>query len=150
MKSDQPNQRSEHCRERKERKRNRKNHSRDGSTDEALLRFTGLAGLNGLELGLHLGDLIVHHPLCGPQFVVLSGIGSELTGLGQLRTKGGDLRCIGSEGSSILQRFAALVQIALTGHVTRTPIQGDGTAITMPRANSAERTAISRRKGVRC
>ena len=39
---------------------------------------------------------------------------------------GGDLRCIGAEGSSILQRFAALVQIALTGHVTGTPIQGHG------------------------
>ena len=50
----------------------------------------------------------------------------EPSGLGQLLTKGGDLRCIGSEGSSILQRFAALIQIALTGHVTRTPIQGHG------------------------
>ena len=94
MRFDQPNQRSEHCRESKEHKCNGKDHSSDGSTDEALLRFTGLSGLNSLELRLHLGDLIVHHLLCRPQLVVLGGIGSELTGLGQLLTKGGDLRCI--------------------------------------------------------
>ena len=113
MKSDQPNQRSEHCRESEQYKRDRKNHSRDGSTDEPLLGFTRLTGLNGLELCLHLGNLIVHHLLGSPQLVVLSGIGSELTGLGQLLTQGGDLGCIGAEGSGILQRLATLFQVCL-------------------------------------
>ena len=75
-------------------------------------------------MDLHLSDLIVHHLFGSPQLVILGGISSELTGLSQLLTQGGDLCGIGAEGSGILQRFAALFQIALESNVTRTPIQG--------------------------
>ena len=74
-----------------------------------------MTSLNCLELRLHLGDLIVHHLFGRPKLVFISGIGSKLTGLGQLLAQGLDLRCISAEGSGVFESFAALFKIAQAG-----------------------------------
>ena len=126
MRSDQPNQRSEHCSESKEHKRNGKDRSRDRSTDEPLLGFTGLTGLGVLELRLHLRNLIVHHFFGSPPFVGVVGIRRKLTRLSELLAQRHHLRFIGAESSGILKGFATLLKIAQSGDVTCSAIEGQG------------------------
>ena len=101
--SDQPNQRSEDCREGQKNKSDGKHHSCGGSTDNSLLCIPALLRFNTVKLSLHLGDLLIDHGFRGTQLVIGCGIGSKLTSLGQLLTERFNLFGIITERTCVLQ-----------------------------------------------
>ena len=116
--SDQPNQQSEHCCQGKQGERQRQNRSRCRSTDEPLARFTTFLILKTFQLGLHLIDLLINHRQSRPPLVVLSGISSQLSRLGQLFPERRNLLLILSELSGLLDRQTALFEVLMLVRLT--------------------------------